>query len=174
MGENQNLAKMSFPSWGKTGKLQKTVFPCEGKRNNSENWLSPAGERLKMLKIIHRSWATSEKRWKVGLRGVPKGWNSEKQCFGMPRRLIFGENEPSGGPEASKFQKTSFRGIPKLWKFEKQAFGGSRSSENLKNGSSGYPEKAKCDISKRKVLAEDWKRRVLIEYDCLAYYKNTA
>ena len=73
----------------------------------------------------------------------------------MPRRVVFGENEPSGGPEASKFQKTSFRGVPKLEKFEKQAFGGSRSSENLKNGSSGYPEKAKCDISKRKVLAED-------------------
>ena len=59
----------------------------------------------------------------------------------MPRQVVFGENEPSGGPEASKFQKTSFRG--------------GRSSENLKNGSSGYPEKAKCDISKRKVLAED-------------------
>ena len=73
----------------------------------------------------------------------------------MPRRLIFGENEPSGSPEARKIWKISFRGVPKLGKFEKQAFGGSRSSENLKNGFSGYPEKAKCDISKRKVLAED-------------------
>ena len=72
----------------------------------------------------------------------------------MPRRVVFGENEPSGSPEASKFQKTSFRGVPKLGKFEKQAFGESRSSENLKNGSSGCPEKGKCDISKRKVLAE--------------------
>ena len=72
----------------------------------------------------------------------------------MPRRVVFGENEPSGGSEASKFQETSFRGVPKLGKFGKQAFGGSRSSKNLENGSSGYPEKAKRDISKRKVLAE--------------------
>ena len=72
----------------------------------------------------------------------------------MPRRLIFGENEPSGFPEASKFQKTSFRGVPKLEKFEKQAFGESRSSENLKKRSSGCPEKGKCNISKRKVMAE--------------------
>ena len=72
----------------------------------------------------------------------------------MPRRVVFGENEPSGSPEASKFQEISFRGGPKLEKIEKQAFGESRSSKNLKNGSSGGPEKAKCDISKRKVLAE--------------------
>ena len=72
----------------------------------------------------------------------------------MPRRLVFGENEPSGSPEASKFQEISFRGVPKLEKFGKQTFGGSRSSKNLKNGSSGCPEKGKCDISKRKVLAE--------------------
>lgn len=164
MGENQNSAKISFPSWGKTRKQQKTVFPCEGKRNNSKNWLSPAGESQKMLKIIHRSWAkcrkcekqrfackrraknaengpslvsemqktlktafrsqaTSKKTGKVGLRDIPKGWNSEKQCFGMPRRLVFGENEPSGGPEASKFQETSFRGVPKLGKFEKTVLG---------------------------------------------------
>ena len=72
----------------------------------------------------------------------------------MPRRVVFGENEPSGSPEASKFQKTSFRGAPKLEKSEKYAFGESRSSKNLKNGSSGCPEKAKYDISKRKVMAE--------------------
>ena len=99
----------------------------------------------------------------------------------MPRRVVFGENEPSGSPEASKFQetsfrggrslkisknklsgspkaskfqKTSFRGVPKPQNFKKQAFGESRSSKNLKNGSSECPEKGKCDISKRKVLAE--------------------
>ena len=72
----------------------------------------------------------------------------------MPRRVVFGENEPSGSPEASKFQETSFRGVPKPQNFKKQAFGESRSSKNLKNGSSGCPEKAKYDISKRKVMAE--------------------
>ena len=72
----------------------------------------------------------------------------------MSRRVVFGENEPSGSPEASKFQEISFRGVPKPQNFKKQAFGESRSSGNLKNGFSGCPEKAKCDISKRKVMAE--------------------
>jgi len=99
----------------------------------------------------------------------------------MPRRVVFGENEPSGSPEASKFQEISFRGVPKPQNFKKQAFGESRSSENLENKLSGspeaskfqktsfrgvpklekfqkrllgVPEKGKCDISKRKVMAE--------------------
>ena len=72
----------------------------------------------------------------------------------MPRRVVFGENKLSGGPEARKIWKTSFRGVPKPQNFKKQAFGESRSSKNLKNGSSGCPEKAKYDISKRKVMAE--------------------
>ena len=58
----------------------------------------------------------------------------------MPRRVVFCENEPSGSPEASKFQKTSFRGAPKREKSEKYAFGESRSSKKLKSGFSGRPE----------------------------------
>ena len=61
----------------------------------------------------------------------------------MPRRVVFGENEPSGGPEASKFQEISFRGVPKPQNFKKQAFGGSRSSKNLENKLSGSPEASK-------------------------------
>ena len=99
----------------------------------------------------------------------------------MPRRVVFGENEPSGGPEASKFQEISFRGAPKPQNFKKQAFGGSRSLKISRNKLSGgpearkiwktsfrgvpklgkfekwvlgVPEKGKCDISKRKVMAE--------------------
>ena len=51
----------------------------------------------------------------------------------MSRRVVFCENEPSGSPEASKFQKTSFRGVPKLEKFEKRVFGVPRNAKNDKN-----------------------------------------
>ena len=51
----------------------------------------------------------------------------------MSRRVVFCENEPSGSPEASKFQKTSFRGAPKLKKFEKRVFGVPRNAKNDKN-----------------------------------------
>ena len=61
----------------------------------------------------------------------------------MPRRVVFGENEPSGGPEASKFQETSFRGVPKLEKFGKQAFGEPRSLKISRNKLSGGPEASK-------------------------------
>ena len=61
----------------------------------------------------------------------------------MPRRVVFGENEPSGSPEASKFQEIGFRGVPKLEKSEKQAFGESRSLKISKNKLSGGPEARK-------------------------------
>ena len=51
----------------------------------------------------------------------------------MSRRVVFCENEPSGSPEASKFQKTSFRGVPKLEKFEKRVFGVPRNAKNDKS-----------------------------------------
>ena len=160
MRENEITARTDFPPRGKAKKCWKSFVARERNAENAKNSVSLASDERKTRKIV--------------LRGIPKGRNSEKQCFGMPRRVVFGENEPSGSPEASKFQEISFRGVPKPQNFKKQAFGESRSSKNLKNGTSGCPEKAKCDISKRKVLAEDWKRRVLIEYDRLAYYKNTA
>ena len=61
----------------------------------------------------------------------------------MPRRVVFCENEPSGSPEASKFQKTSFRGVPKLEKFEKRLFGVPRNVKNDKNSSSSVDEMQK-------------------------------
>ena len=61
----------------------------------------------------------------------------------MPRRVVFGENEPSGGPEASKFQEISFRGVPKPQNFKKQAFGEPRSLKISKNKLSGCPEASK-------------------------------
>lgn len=95
----------------------------------------------KTLKTAFRLQATSEKRGKWG--------------FGISRKVEIRKNNVSGCPDELFLEKMNRRGAPKPQNFKKQAFGESRSSENLKNGFSGYPEKAKCDISKRKVLAED-------------------
>ena len=52
-------------------------------------------------KRCHRLVLTLEtsENGKIGLRGIPRDRNSEKQCFGIPRRVVFLENEPSGSPE---------------------------------------------------------------------------
>ena len=71
----------------------------------AKNSISLASDERKMGKIV--------------LRGIPKGRNSEKQCFGMPRRVVFLKNEPPGHPEASKSRKISFRGAPKPRNLEK-------------------------------------------------------
>ena len=141
---------------------QKQRFACERQAKNAENSLSLVFFSLKIVENSVSLASDERKMGKIVLRGTPKDRNSEKQCFGMPRRVVFCENEPSGSPEASKFWKTSFRGAPKPQNFEKQAFGESRSSKNLKSESSGCPEKAKLDISKRKVKPKEWKRRMLI------------
>ena len=87
------------------------------------------------------SLASNERKTgKIVLRGIPKGRNSEKQCFGMPRRVVFCENEPSGSPEASKFRKTSFRGVPKLEKSEKRVLGAPRNMKTIKNHPSSAGE----------------------------------
>ena len=132
MRENQKLVKNGFPPRGKIKNQQKSTFPHGGKQEISEKQLSPARESKKMLKIILRLQATSEKTMKIVLRGIPKGRNSEKQCFGMPRRVVFCENEPSGSPEASKIRKTIFRGVPKLEKSEKRVLGASRNMKTMK------------------------------------------
>ena len=44
MGENQNSAKISFPSWGKTRKQRKSAFSHGGKQKNSKKRFSPARE----------------------------------------------------------------------------------------------------------------------------------
>ena len=81
----------------------------------------------------------------------------------MPRRVVFGENEPSGSPEASKFQETSFRGGPKPQNFKKQAFGESRSLKISRNKLSGGPEASKFqEISFRGVpKLEKFEKRLL-------------
>ena len=69
----------------------------------------------------------------------------------MPRRVVFCENEPSGSPEALKFQKTSFRGAPKLEKSEKQLLGAPRNMKTMKKNTKSitfrqlpYPEQTGC------------------------------
>ena len=136
-GKIKKMQKNDFPPWGKIKNQQKSTFPREGNQNNSENWLSPAGESQKMLKIV--------------LRGIPKGRKSEKQCFGMPRRVVFYENEPSGSPEARKIWKIRFRGVPKLGKSEKRVLGAPRNMKTMKKDAKSitfrqlpYPEQTGC------------------------------
>ena len=81
---------------------QKQRFACERRAENDENSPSLVVFHRKLPKTAFRLRATSEKTGKIVLRGIPKGRNSEKQCFGMPRRVVFCENEPSGSPEARK------------------------------------------------------------------------
>ena len=155
-------------------KTLKTAFRLQATSEKRGKWGFGASRKVEIRKNNVSGCPDELFLEKMNRRGVPKPQNFKKQAFGGSRSSKNLENKLSGSPEASKFQEISFRGGPKPQNFKKQAFGESRSSGNLKNGSSGYPEKAKCDISKRKVMAEGWKRRVLIEYDCLAYYKNTA
>ena len=105
---------------------QKRRFACKRRAKNAENSPSLVIFHRKLPKTAFRLQAMNEKTGKIVLRGIPKGRNSEKQCFGMPRRVVFCENEPSGSPEASKFWKISFRGIPKLEKSEKRVLGAPR------------------------------------------------
>ena len=122
----QKMGKTTFRLQAMSRKHRKEPVAHGFSSENGENSISLTSNERKAQKNV--------------LRGIPKGRNSEKQCFGMPRRVVFCENEPSGSPEASKFQKTSFRGAPKREKSEKYAFGESRSSKNLKSSSSGRPE----------------------------------
>ena len=121
-------------------KMRKTAFRLQA--TSKKRWKRPAARERNAKNAKNSVSLTSDERKteKVGLRGIPKGWNSEKQCFGMSRRVVFLKNELSGSPEASEFEKISFRGVPKLKKSEKQVFGESRSSKNLKNRFSGSPE----------------------------------
>ena len=83
-------------------------------------------------KIVKNSVSLASDERKTGkivLRGIPKGRNSEKQCFGMPDELFF--------------VKMSRRGAPKLEKSEKYAFGESRSLKISENKLSGSPEARK-------------------------------
>ena len=113
MRENEITARTDFPPRGKDWKCWKSFVARERRAKNGENGLSLVSEMQKMRKTAFRSQATSKKTGKVELRGIPKGWNSEKQCFGMPRRVVFGENEPSGSPEARKIWKKGPRDAPK-------------------------------------------------------------
>ena len=70
---------------------------------------------LKMASSARPGIGKSQKTGKMGLRGIPKGWNSEKQCFGMPWQVVFLKNEPSGSPEARKTWKTSRRGARNIF-----------------------------------------------------------
>ena len=74
----------------------------------------------------------------------------------MPRRVVFCENEPSGSPEASKFQKTSFRGAPKLEKSEKQLLGAPRNMKTMKNhpSSAGEMQKLRKNAHRRPTKCE--------------------
>ena len=82
---------------------QKQRFACKRRAKTAENNPSLVFFHRKLPKTAFRLRAMSKKTRKIVLRGIPKGRNSEKQCFGMPRRVVFCENEPSGSPEASKF-----------------------------------------------------------------------
>ena len=123
-------------------------------------WTVGGSRSLKISRNKLSGSPEASKFQEISFRGAPKPQNFKKQAFGGSRSLKISRNKLSGSPEAREIWKANFRGVPKLEKFEKRVL--------------GCPEKGKCDISKRKVLAEGWKRRVLIEYDCLAYYKNTA
>ena len=146
MRENKKTAKNGFPLRGKVKKCWKSFVARERNAENAKNCPSLVSEMQKMRKTAFRLQATSEKRWKrpvarernaenaknsisltsderktekVGLRGIPKGWNSEKQCFGMPRRVVFGENEPSGESRSLKISRNKLSGSPearKIWK----------------------------------------------------------
>ena len=124
--------KTARRSWFFFKNRQKQHFACERRAKNDENSPSLVFFHRKLPKTAFRLRAMSGKMGKIVLRGIPKGRNSEKQCFGMPRRVVFCENEPSGYPEASKFQKTSFRGVPKLEKSEKQLLGVPRNMKTMK------------------------------------------
>ena len=128
--EERKTEENGRPNIGKTEKQRKMTFPTLGKSKNSEKWLSQTWENQKMPQAAFSTpWKAKKRRKsfvarernveiaknsvslasderktrKIVLRGIPKGRNSEKQGFGMPRRVVFCENEPSGSPEASKF-----------------------------------------------------------------------
>ena len=85
----QKLLKTAFRLRAMSEKRGKQSVACGFSSKIAEDSVSLASDERKMTKIV--------------LRGIPKGRNSEKQDFGMPRRVVFCENEPSGSPEASKF-----------------------------------------------------------------------
>ncbi|WP_315563171.1 hypothetical protein, partial [Segatella oris] len=82
---------------------QKQRFACKRRAKNDENSPSLVVFSSKIAKNSVSLASDERKTRKIVLRGIPKGRNSEKQGFGMPRRVVFCENEPSGSPEASKF-----------------------------------------------------------------------
>ena len=82
---------------------QKQRFACKRRAKCDEKQPVARSFSSKIAKNSVSLASDERKMGKIVLRGIPKGRNSEKQCFGMPRRVVFCENEPSGSPEASKF-----------------------------------------------------------------------